>query len=91
MSAFLLNQGPDWRTLYRADVLESDVTKVPNRRAEAKKEIIQRARELFQENTNNIEEEQAFDSAMRLLNVFRSTLKKRKSEPLAAKRSKKSQ
>ena len=43
--------------------------------AEAKKEIVQRARELFQENRNNIEEEQALDSAMCTLHVFRSTLK----------------
>jgi hypothetical protein len=75
MSAFLPSQNPDWRTLYRAAILESDVSKVPDRIAEAKKEIVQRARELFQENRNNIEEEQALDSAMRSLHVFRSTLK----------------
>jgi hypothetical protein len=76
MSAFFRSQGPDWRTFYRAAILEPDISKVPGRIAEAKKEIVQRARDLFQENRNNIEEAQALDSAMCTLQVFRSTLKR---------------
>ena len=75
VSAFLPSHAPDWRSLYRAAILEPDATKLSVRIAEAKKEIVQRARELFQENRNNIEEEQALDSAMCTLHVFRSTLK----------------
>ena len=87
MSAFLPSHAPDWRTLYRAAILEPDATKISVRIAEAKKEIVQRARELFQENRNNIDEEQALDSAMCTLHVFRSTLKK-SGESLIAKKSK---
>jgi hypothetical protein len=53
MSTFVQTQVPNWRTLYRAAILEPDAAKVSNRIAEAEKEIVQRARELFQENRNN--------------------------------------
>jgi len=76
VSAFLHGHDPNWRTLYRAAILEPDLAKIPNRITEAEKEIVQRARELFQENRNNIDEQQALDSAMCSLHVFRSTLKK---------------
>ena len=87
MSTFVQTQVPNWRTLYRAAILEPDAAKVSNRIAEAQKEIVQRARELFQENRNNIDEEQALDSAMCTLYVFRSTLRKNR-EALIAKKSK---
>jgi hypothetical protein len=73
--------------LYRAAILEADAAKVPSLIAEAEKEIVQRARELFQENRNNLEEEQALDSAMCTLHLFRSTLK-RNGEGLIGKQSK---
>jgi hypothetical protein len=87
MSTFLHSEISNWRTLYRAAVLEPDAAKVSGRIAEAEKEIVQRARELFQENRNNIDEQQALDSAMCSLHVFRSTLK-RTGEGLAPKQSK---
>ena len=87
VSTFVPTQVPNWRTLYRAAILEPDAAKVSSRIAEAKKGIVQRARELFQENRNNIDEEQALDSAMCTLHVFRSTLKK-SGESLIAKKSK---
>jgi hypothetical protein len=87
VSTFVQSKVSNWRTLYRAAILEPDAAKVSSRIAEAEKEIVQRARELFQENRNNIEEEQALDSAMCTLHVFRSTLK-RNSEGLTAKKSK---
>jgi hypothetical protein len=87
VSAFPSTQGPDWRTLYRAAILEPDAAKISVRIAEAQKEIVQRARELFQENRNNIDEEQALDSAMCTLHVFRSALR-RNGKGSAAKESK---
>jgi hypothetical protein len=86
VSAFPSTQGSDWRTLYRAAILEPDPAMISIRIAEAKKEIVQRARELFQEDRNDIEEAQALDSAMCTLHVFRSTLR-RNGEGSAAKES----
>src|SRR3954469_16411753 len=65
-----------WRTLYRAAILEPDLTETPRRIGEAEKEIVHRARQLFQEAGNNLAEEQALDSSIRSLHLFRSTLKK---------------
>ena len=76
MSTLLHGHDPNWRTLYGAAILEPDLAKIPTRITEAEKEIVQRARELFQQNQNNLGEEQALDSAMCTLHVFRSTLKK---------------
>ena len=56
---------------------EPESTEIARRIAEAEKEIVHRARELFQDSGNNLDEEQALDSAMCSLRVFRSTLKKR--------------
>jgi len=76
MSTVAYGQGHLWRTLYRAAIFEPDLTEIPRRIAEAQKEIVHRARELFQETGNNIQEVQALDSALGTLHVFRSTLKK---------------
>ena len=75
MSTVAYGQDHLWRSLYRAAILEPDLTETPRRIAEAEKEIVHRARELFRETGNNIHEEQALDSAMCTLHVFRSTLK----------------
>jgi hypothetical protein len=77
VSTLLHSHDPNWRTLYRAAILEPDLAKIPTRITEAEKEIVQRARELFQQSQNNLGEEQALDSAMCTLHVFRSTLKKK--------------
>jgi hypothetical protein len=66
----------NWRELYRAAILESDSTKVPHRIAEAEQEIVHRARELFPQPGDNIQEEQALDVAIRSLHLFQSTLRK---------------
>lgn len=75
VSTLLHGHDPNWRTLYRAAILEPDLAKIPTHITEAEKEIVQRAREFFQQNQNNLDEEQALDSAMCTLHVFRSTLK----------------
>ncbi len=65
----------NWRELYKAAICELDSTKVPDRIAETKRVLVQRARELFQKTGDNLEEEQAVDAAMCTLHVLHSTLK----------------
>ena len=65
----------NWRELYKVAIRELDSTKLPNRIAEAKRVLVQRARELFQKTGDNLEEEQAVDAAMCTLHVLHSTLK----------------
>ena len=64
-----------WRSFYKAALFELDVTKLPQRIAEAERSLVARARELFQATDDNIEEEQAVDDAMYALHALRSTLK----------------
>jgi len=64
-----------WRDSYRAALFELDVTKLPERIAEAERSLVVRARELFQAAGDNIEEEQALNDAMYALQALRSTLK----------------
>ena len=65
----------NWRELYKAAIRELDSAKLPDRIAEAKRVLVQRARELFQKTGDNLEEEQAVDAAMCTLHVLHSTLK----------------
>jgi hypothetical protein len=65
-----------WRELYQAAILELDETKLSNRIAEAERIIVQRARELFQENGDNFKEQQALDDAMHALRALRSIAKR---------------
>ncbi len=65
----------NWRDLYKAAVREPDSAKLPDRIAEAKRVLVQRARELFQKTGNNLEEEQAVDAAMCILHVLHGTLR----------------
>lgn len=70
-------QSKKWQQCYKAAIVETDPTKLPDRIAEAKKVIGQRARELFQATGNNFEEEQALDAAMCVLHALQGTLKSR--------------
>lgn len=71
----------DWQALYKAAVAEGDATKLPDRIAEAKKVIVERARELFQTSGENFEEEQALDTAVCVLHALHGTLKSRSIAP----------
>lgn len=77
MSTIACGQDHFWRILYRSAIFESDRNEIPRRITEAERAIVQRARELFQEAENNIDEVRALDSAMDTLHVFRSALKTR--------------
>ena len=47
----------NWQAPYKAAIVEADSTKLLDRIAEAKKEIVERARDLFQMSGENFEEE----------------------------------
>ena len=69
------SENRNWRELYKAPVREPDSAKLPDRIAEARRVLVQRARELFQETGDNLEAEQAVDAAMCTLHVLHSTLR----------------
>ncbi len=70
-----LPENRNWREPYKAAIHELDSAKLADRIAEAKRVLVQRARELFQKTGDNLEEEQAVDAAMCSLHVLHSTLK----------------
>ncbi len=65
-----------WRELYQTAILELDAAKLSTRIAEAENVIVQRARELFGQSGDHIEEQWKLDDAMRALRALRSTLKR---------------
>ena len=62
-----------WRKLYTAALFEVDKTRLPDRIARAEKALALRARELFHEAGDNIEEGEALDDAMYALNALRNS------------------
>ncbi len=62
-----------WVEHYKAALLEPDHSKMSERIAEADKALVQRARELFQNPGDHIEEELAMDDAMHALRALRKT------------------
>ena len=70
-----LPENRNWREPYKAAIRELDSAKLADRIAEAKRVLVQRARELFQKTGDNLKEEQAVDAAMCSLHVLHSTLK----------------
>lgn len=61
-----------WRRLYTDALFEVDSAKLPSRIAEAEAALIVRARELFHDPGDNIEEEEALDDAMYALRALRN-------------------
>jgi hypothetical protein len=70
----------NWRRFYQAAILELDSSNLPRLIAEAEQVIIQRARELFSEPGDHVEEKEALDDAIYCLRALRGTLKR----PVAA-------
>ncbi len=60
-----------WRELYRDAILEVDRSLLPERIAAAQEALSARARELFDAEGDNIEEEHALDDAMYALKALR--------------------
>jgi len=65
-----------WRELYQTAILELDSAELSTRIAKAENVIVQRARELFGQSGDHIEEQWNLDDAMRALRALRSTLKR---------------
>ena len=59
-----------WRALYKAAVSGIDMSKLPERMAEAEKAVVLRARELFQAADDNGEEKEALEEAMYALRAL---------------------
>ncbi len=64
-----------WRELYRAAILELELTQLPERILEAETALILRAKELFQNGGGNGQETQDLDDAMYALQALRSALR----------------
>jgi hypothetical protein len=63
----------DWKTLYRAAILETDRTAIPHRVSEAEQAVLARGRELFY--CSGTREEQEFlEDALYALRAFRTAL-----------------
>ena len=69
------NSSENWRDLYRAAILELDQSKIRQNIVDAEKAIVERARELFQRDGDNSDEQQALDDAMYFLHALRNTLR----------------
>ena len=61
----------DWKILYRAAILETNKSVVPQRVSEAEEAVLLRGRELFYGN-GDPEEEEALDDALYALRAFRT-------------------
>ncbi len=61
----------DWRSLYRAAILEQDRTAVPRRVSEAEKAVVARGREIFYSNSSP-EEKEALEDALYALRAYRT-------------------
>jgi microsomal dipeptidase-like Zn-dependent dipeptidase len=59
----------DWKTLYRAAILETNTTGMPKLVSEAEKAVISRKRELFG-TMGTMEEKSALDDALSALQAF---------------------
>ena len=69
-----LSQARDWRKLYVAALLEGDRDRIPSLITAAEHAIVQRARDLFTAEGDNIEEEQGLDDALYALRALKSCL-----------------
>jgi hypothetical protein len=61
------------RKLYNAALFKVDKSRLPDRIAQAEEALVLRARELFHEAGDNIEEGEAPDDAMYALNALRTS------------------
>jgi hypothetical protein len=62
----------NWHSLYQAALFETDRQMIPGRIAEAEKAILYRVKELFQVETDHIEEDQILDDALYALRALRN-------------------
>ena len=68
-----------WRALYKAALFEPDPVRLPDHIARAESAIVARARQLFDQQGDHIEEELDLDDALYALQALRSCLQSRMS------------
>jgi hypothetical protein len=61
-----------WHALYQAALFETNRQMIPERIAEAERAILIRVKELFQVQTDHIEEDQILDDALYALRALRN-------------------
>jgi hypothetical protein len=66
---------PNWHGLYKAALSESDANKLPTRIEEARRALIARVRELFEDSTNSVGETHCIEGALYVLHAMESTLR----------------
>jgi hypothetical protein len=66
-----------WRTLYKAALFELDPARLPDHISRAELAIVARARQLFDQQGDHIEEEVALDDALYALQALKSCLQSR--------------
>ena len=72
ITAFSPRRNPrDWKTLYRAAILEIDRTAIPRRIAEAEQAVLARGRELFY-SSGTREEQELLEDALYALRAFKT-------------------
>jgi len=66
-----------WRNLYKAALFEPDPARLPDHISRAESAIVARARQLFDQQGDHIEEEIALDDALYALQALRSCVQSR--------------
>ena len=68
-----------WRDLYKTALFEPDPARLADHITRAESAIVERARQLFVQQGDHIEEEQALDDALYALQALRSCVQSRSS------------
>ncbi len=83
-TAFPPSSDRNWRILYRAAILETDRSVLPQRVSEAEEAVRARAREIFYAHGTAEEEEEALEDALYALRAFRTAWQHTEAEAAAA-------
>lgn len=74
MSKIQSSEPREWKELYVAALLEGDKDKMPLLILQAEQAMVRRARELFKDEGNNIEEGETLDEALYALRALKTCL-----------------
>lgn len=73
-ASLIMEREAGWQDYYRAALFERNRSKVPGRIADAEKQIVARARELFKNGSHNVTERDALDIALYALRALKGSL-----------------
>jgi len=62
----------DWKTRYRAAILETNRSVIPQRVSEAEEAVLARGREIFLCGNRDLEEQEALEDALYALRAFKT-------------------